>query len=100
METDYYVFIHRPGPNWHEGKPVTEQPLEGHFSYMSELEESGILVAGGGFTDGAGAMGIVCAETLAEAEGHVVRDPAVATQIVATEVHPRFVTVGGEITRS
>jgi uncharacterized protein YciI len=100
MQTNYYVFLHVPGPNWLSGKPITEQPLGGHFQYMTQLEAQRILVLGGGFLDGSGAMGVLVADSLAEAESLVNNDPAVREQIVTTTVHPWFVTVGGSIERS
>jgi uncharacterized protein YciI len=100
METDYHVFIHRPGPNWLTDRPITEQPLEGHFGHMTRLEEQGILVLGGGFLDGAGAMGVIRTDSLTEAETIVASDPAVRDGIVTAEVHPWFVTMGGSISPS
>lgn len=94
MNTEYFVFIHRPGPNWVEGKPVEEQPLDEHFTHMTDLEDRGILVLGGGFLDGAGAMGVLKTETLDEARKLSEDDPSVKAGIVITEVHPWFVTVG------
>lgn len=68
METEYFVFIHRPGPAWVPDARVLAQPLEGHFAYMTGLEERGALVVGGGFLDGAGAMGVPRCRSLAEAD--------------------------------
>lgn len=100
MKTQYFVFLHRPGPNWLKEKPVHEQPLEGHFQYMAQLSGSKILVLGGGFLDHSGAMGVLKAGSLDEAETLVAEDPAVCDGIVKTSVHPWFVTVGGTIEQS
>ena len=97
MQTRYFVFIHRPGPNWRRGRPISEQPLSGHFRYMSELASSNLLVLGGGFLDDSGAMGVLVADDIAAAEGIVAQDPAVADEIVTASVHPWFVTVGGQV---
>lgn len=97
IETCYYVFIHRPGPAWLPDRPLMDQPLQGHFEYMTALEEDGVLALGGGFTDGSGALGVLRADSLAEAERIARSDPAVAAELVTTEVHPWFVTVGGRI---
>jgi len=83
MQTKYYVFLHVPGPNWLSGKPITEQPLAGHFQYMTQLESERKLVLGGGFLDGSGAMGVLVADSQAEAESIVINDPAVREQAVA-----------------
>ncbi len=100
MKTEFYVFIHRPGPKWVQGKSVKEQPLSGHFEYMTKLENDNKFVLGGGFIDNSGAMGVLRASNIAEAEEMVKSDPAVVDGIVETEVHPYFVTVVGNITTS
>jgi uncharacterized protein YciI len=97
IHIQYFVFLHRPGPAWLEGKPITEQPLAEHFRYMDDLESSGQLVLGGGFLDSAGAMGVLKVGSLGEAQSLLERDPAVKNGIVVTEVHPWFVTVAGEV---
>ena len=97
MHTNYYVFLHVPGPNWLVGKPILEQPLAGHFQYMTQLESERKLVLGGGFLDGSGAMGVLVANSQAEAESIVKNDPAVREQIVTTTIHPWYVTVAGSI---
>lgn len=95
MTTLYYVFIHKPGTNWLVGKPIGEQPLEGHFRYMEQLQVQGILVLGGGFLDGSGALGVLLAENLEQAHLFISNDPAIQEGIVTTEVHPWLVTVPG-----
>jgi len=100
MQTKYYVFLHRPGPNWLTDKPLTEQPLAGHFQYMAQLESERKLVLGGGFLDSSGAMGVLVANSQAEADSIVANDPAVREQIVTATVHPWYVTVAGRIETS
>ena len=55
---------------------------------MTELEASNLLKLGGGFTDDAGAMGILEVETLEEAKDIVFNDPAVKEGIMNASVHP------------
>ena len=100
MHTNYFVFLHRPGPNWLKDKPITEQPLSAHFQYMSQLAEEEKLVVGGGFLDDSGAMGVIQASNIAEVEKIVAADPAVRSNVVQAEVHPWFVTVAGQIEKS
>jgi uncharacterized protein YciI len=100
MQTKYYVFLHVPGPNWVAGKPITEQPLADHFQYMTQLESEQKLVLGGGFLDGSGAMGVLVADSQAEAESIIANDPAVREQIVTATIHPWYVTVAGSIETS
>ena len=100
MITNYYVFLYEPGPKWLEGKPVHEQPLAGHFSYMEELESTKKLVLGGGFLDGRGAMGVLQVESIEEANEIIASDPAVVSQVVLARVHPYLVTVAGCIEKT
>ena len=95
MITSYFVFIHRPGPNWLTGKPIMEQPLDGHFQYISQLQEQGMLILGGGFLDNTGALGVIVADNIEQAKDIIFKDPAVKKKIVTTEIHPWFVTVSG-----
>jgi len=100
METDYYVFIHSPGPKWLPGQPITKQPLAGHFQYMTRLEAEGKLILGGGFMDDSGAMGVLRVSGLQEAEAIVRNDPAVREGVVSTQVHPWYVTVAYPVQKS
>lgn len=100
MQTKYYVFLYVPGPNWLPGKPISEQPLAGHFRYMTQLESQRKLVLGGGFLDGSGAMGVLVADSQAEAENLVTHDPAVRERIVTATVHPWYVTVAAALETS
>jgi uncharacterized protein len=100
METNYYAFIHSPGPNWLTDQPITKQPLTGHFQYMSRLEAEGKLILGGGFTDGSGAMGVLQVSNLEEACEIIENDPAVKDGIVTAQIHPWYVTVVGQIKKS
>lgn len=97
METNYYAFIYSPGSNWLANRPILEQPLSGHFQYMSRLEAEGKLILGGGFTDGSGAMGVLQVSSLEEACEIIENDPAVKENVVTAQIHPWYVTVAGEI---
>lgn len=100
MKAKYFVFIHRPGKNWRQDQPLEQQPLSAHFQYMTALQRTGKLVLGGGFTDGAGALGVIKVSSLQEAQRLVADDPAVKDGLVVSEVHPWFVTVAGNIEHS
>ena len=91
----YFVFLYTPGASWLAGKSILEQPLEEHFAYMAELEAANILQLGGGFTDDAGAMGILEVETLEIAEDIAFNDPAVKNGIMNVSVHPWIPSVKG-----
>ncbi|WKZ38343.1 MAG: YciI family protein [Anaerolineales bacterium] len=100
MKTNYYVFIYFPGPNWLTNQPIANQPLAGHFQYMTRLEAEEKLVLGGGFTDDSGAMGMLFVSDLEEAREIIENDPAIKEGIVTAQLHPYFVTVAGKIQKS
>lgn len=100
MNTNYYVFIYFPGPNWLANQPMVKQPLAGHFRYMNRLETEEKLVLGGGFTDDSGAMGILFVSGLEEAREIIENDPAVKEGIVTAQIHPYYVTVASKIQKS
>ena len=91
----YFVFLHTPGASWRADKSIFEQLLEEHFAYMTELEASNVLKLGGGFTDNAGAMGILEVDTLETAKAIVANDPAVRDGIMNASVHPWLPSVKG-----
>jgi len=95
----YFVGVYARGPKWLVGKTVREQPLEAHFAYMEGLESSRILVLGGPFGDDEGALAIITAPGLAEARRTFAADPAVIQGIFRVSVHPRSVSVAGEVSR-
>ena len=51
-----YIAFYEPGPNWIEGAPLGEQPLESHVEYLLDLLGRGSVTAGGPFTDGSGGV--------------------------------------------
>lgn len=99
MASDYFVGIYAKGPKWLVGRTVREQPLEAHFTYMEGLQSSRILVLGGPFKDDEGALAIIAASNLDEAQLIFAADPAVAQEIFKVSVHPWFVSVTGEVSQ-
>lgn len=99
MASDYFAGIYAKGPKWLFGKTVLEQPLEAHFAYMEGLQSSGVLVLGGPFKDDEGALVIITALSLAEAQLVFADDPAVIHNIFRVSVHPWFVSVAGEVSQ-
>lgn len=83
-----FLVVYQPGPNWIEGKPVTEQPLREHGRFILSLHAEGRLVQAGPFTDGSGGAAIYRAEDLAAAEALVAEDPAVVSGIMTPTIHP------------
>ncbi len=99
MVPDYFVGIYARGPEWLVGKTVLEQPLEAHFAYMERLQSSRILVLGGPFKDDEGALAILAAPNLAEAQLVFAADPAVVQKIFRVSVHPWFASVTAKISQ-
>lgn len=83
-----YLVIYRPGPAWIPGKTVKEQPLKEHGKYMLSLYKNGILKFAGPFTDNAGGAVVFEAQNDDEAKAIVAADPAVASKVFLSELHP------------
>ncbi len=80
-----YVLRHEPGRDWVAGTPFREQiGVEGHLTFMRSLLERGVLVMGGAFQDGSGAMAIVRADSLDAAEDLAFEDPTVGSLLLVT----------------
>lgn len=83
-----WLVIYSPGPSWKEGKPVTEQGLEGHFHWLLELYANGTMKLAGPFTDDTGGMVVLEADDAAVVRGLLAEDPAIADGIMQYEVRP------------
>ena len=94
---EYFVVIYRPGPGWHEGKTIRQQPTAEHVGYMKELTQLQRLVLGGPFKDDAGAMTILECESLEAATQLVADDPAIQTQLFTAEIHPWDPAATGQV---
>jgi uncharacterized protein len=71
-----YLLVYQKGPAWIEGKPIHEQKLRDHLTYMQGLLAEGRLVAGGPFGNINGGMAILRVASIAEAEAVLAKDPA------------------------
>ena len=49
-----FAIVYRPGPAWIPGRPLREQALASHLSYMQALFRTGSLVFAGPFLDDSG----------------------------------------------
>ncbi|MGP4000694.1 YciI family protein [Streptomyces sp. 8N706] len=86
----HHVVLYSPGPNWIEGKPLFEQPLQGHAEHNAELEAQGLLTLSGPFLDRDAGMSVLAVSDTAEANKIVRKDPAVKDGIFVAEVVPFF----------
>ena len=89
-----FAICYRRGPNWVEGKKISEQPLQKHLAYMNALRASGSLLLGGPFVDDQGGLVIVSALDTDEAVRLAADDPAIHTGVMLADVHPWKVLAG------
>jgi uncharacterized protein YciI len=83
-----FLVVYRPGPGWLPGKPVEQQPLKEHGSYMLSLYAKGALKFAGPFTDNAGGAVVLEVENEEGVKALVAADPAVVGRVFLAEVHP------------
>ena len=83
-----YLLVYRPGPGWLPGKPLGQQPLKEHGTYMLSLYVKGVLKFAGPFLDDAGGAVVLEAESEERAKAFVDADPAVVTKVFVAELHP------------
>lgn len=85
------VVLHRPGPAWEAGLPLTQQVgIQEHRAHYASLLEAGHLLMGGPFVDGAGGGMMICREGIGEEalRAHAQADPAVASGLLRFEIRP------------
>ena len=79
--------LYEPGPNWIQGRPLSQQPLRPHLDYLLALHEQGRLVMGGPFADGTGGLVVLSVSDIAEARLLIADDPAVVAGTLKTTIH-------------
>ncbi len=81
-----YVIIGWDGP---EGQSRRQQHRPAHLDYLERLQRQGQLISAGPFTDQAGSLVIIEADTMERAESIANGDPYVTHGIFErVEVHP------------
>lgn len=81
-----YLVVYRPGPEWIEGRPVTEQPLREHGRYVIRLYSEGRMIQAGPFNDAPGGAMLLTVGSLDEAKRILEEDPAVVDGIMIPEL--------------
>lgn len=92
------VVVHRPGPGWDAGLPLSQQVgIQAHRAHYAQLLERGQLRMGGPFVDAGGGGMMVCASGVDEAELQALAasDPAVASGLLVFEIRHWRVALGG-----
>jgi uncharacterized protein len=87
VATPTYLVIYRRGPQWADGKAMSEQQgMREHFAYYVDLHRKGLLKSGGGFTDDSGGAAVLEAADDAAAAAILAADPAVKGGVFAYEL--------------
>lgn len=77
-----FVLLWDAGPAWTPGKTSREQAYwDDHAAFMDRLFEQGVVIQGGPFADGSGALMIVEAADEREVADIFARDPFVVHDI-------------------
>lgn len=97
FSSPYYVFQYGPGENWVEGYSVFEQDISGHFQYMAQLENEGVLLHGGPLDRGNGgyALGVIVADNLDAAHAIITQDPALQNGVHRLISIDRWIAAAG-----
>jgi uncharacterized protein YciI len=85
-----YLILHTPGPAFHQGKSMFEQPLFEHGAYWKKQFDAGKLRLGGPFTDDSGGAVVIEVADEAEAQQILVQDPAVIEQVLIARLLPWY----------
>lgn len=91
MPPSHYLYmIHPPRPTFvRDASPEERAVMGAHFEYLQKLSERGKLVlAGPCLDDGGFGIGIFRTSDEAEARGFAEGDPAVASGLMRSELHP------------
>jgi uncharacterized protein YciI len=92
------VIFHRPGPAWHAGKSLFEQPgVRAHVGHYQQWLAEGKLALGGPYTDGAGGGMMILSAGVGEEEARrfADEDPAVKDGTLIAELRPWIVGLKG-----
>jgi uncharacterized protein YciI len=91
---DVFALVFRSGPAWDPAKAPGEQAFfADHSKNLRDLKAEGRIALGGRFSD----MGLVLvrADSLADAQALVDRDPSVKNGTFRAEVHPFYAFMPG-----
>lgn len=82
------MIIYSPGPAWKQGRTFYEQDLADHLQYLSNLQQSNVLLLAGPFKDNSGAEAVIQVKDETEAMLVVGRDPAVNRRVMDAQLKP------------
>ena len=94
MKDVRYVVFHQPGPSWHQGKSMSDQPrIKEHVEHYRQWLAAGKLALGGPHVDsgGGGMMIPVAGVPEDEVKRFASEDPAVKGGTLVAEVRPWLV---------
>ena len=76
------VLIYEAGPNWKAGEPPQNQDLGGHFGYMKDLFDRGVLVANGPTLDDGRGFYLLHPDAATGIDAIVAADPGVTSGVL------------------
>jgi uncharacterized protein YciI len=77
----FYLLRYAPGRNWVKGKPLTEQNIKHHFGYITDLAQTGVVVAGGPRVGADEGFYVIRAKDKSAADAFIAADPGVTSGI-------------------
>lgn len=83
--TVLHTITYAPGPAWDPKLPPREQDLAGHFAYVQDLFDDGVLLANGPFLDDGRGFYLHLSEQVADIDTIIEEDPAVVAGVLALE---------------
>jgi uncharacterized protein YciI len=82
-----FAIVFRTGPAWDAAKPPNEQAhMRDHSANLAEMRKSGTIVLGARYAD-VGLM-VAKAQSAADLEKLLARDPSISAGVFRAEVHP------------
>lgn len=82
-----FAIVFRTGPAWDAAKPPNEQAhMKDHSANLAEMRKSGTIVLGARYAD-VGLM-VAKAQSAADVEKLLARDPSIAAGVFRADVHP------------
>lgn len=89
-----FAVVYRPGPRWKIGAALKDQDLRGHFFYLRDLSQKGVVMVAGPLGEDGGLV-ILRASDQEAASKMASVDPAVLAGVFLSEVRPFTPRIGG-----
>lgn len=90
-----FSVVYAPGPNWLQGRPLREQPLQEHIQNLEFLLAKKVLVLAGPYMDAPGGEMVLQVARREDAEKIVANDPAVVKGILVPTIREWYIAFDG-----